>query len=62
MSPIKERAKQLIEQMSDEAVSELIEDLEDALELERAIAREGNAAGVPLDDFLDDLKRQGKLS
>jgi hypothetical protein len=62
MSPIKERAKQLIEQMSDEAVSELIEDLEDALELGRAIAREGNAAGVPLDDFLDDLKRQGKLS
>jgi hypothetical protein len=35
MSALKERAKQLIDQLPDEVVSQLLEDLEDALDLER---------------------------
>ncbi len=61
MSPLKERAKQLIEQMPDEAVARLIEDLEDALELRQALAEEGDAPGVPLEEFVKQLQAEGKL-
>jgi len=62
MSALKERAKKLIDQLPDETISQLIEDLEDALELERAVAEEGGQPGIPLEKFLGQLKREGKLS
>ncbi len=61
MSALKERAKQLIDQLPDKVVAQLLEDLEDILDLERAIAEEGNQPGVPLEQFLEELKREGKL-
>jgi hypothetical protein len=61
MSTVKERAKQLIEQLPDEAVTELLEDLEDALELKKAIAEEGDRPGVPLEKLIEQLKIEGKL-
>jgi hypothetical protein len=62
MSALKERAKKLIDQLPDEIISQLIEDLEDALELEQAVAEEGDQPGIPLEELLDQLKREGKLS
>lgn len=61
MSAIKELAKQLIDQLPDKTVAELIEDLEDALDLEKAIAEEGDQPGIPLEEFIKQLKREGKL-
>lgn len=61
MSVLKERAKQLIDQLPDKVVAQLLEDLEDILDLEQAIAEEGNQAGMPLEQFLEELKREGKL-
>jgi len=61
MSTVKERAKQLIEQLPDEVVTELLEDLEDALELKKAIAEEEDQPGVPLEEFIEQLKIEGKL-
>jgi hypothetical protein len=55
MSAIKERAKQLIDQLPDKVVAQLLDDLEDILDLERAIAEEGNQPGMPLEQFLTDL-------
>ncbi len=61
MSAIKERAKKLIEQLPDEVVAELLEDLEDMLDLERAIAEEGDKPGIPLEDLIKELEAEGKL-
>lgn len=61
MSALKERAKQLIDQLPDSVIAQLLEDLEDALDLERAIAEEGNEPGMSLEQFLEELKREGKL-
>ena len=61
MSAVKERAKQLIDQLPDEVVTELLEDLEDAVELKKAIAEEGDQPGVPLEEFIEKLKAAGKL-
>ncbi|MCS6903011.1 MAG: hypothetical protein NZO41_01890 [Candidatus Bipolaricaulota bacterium] len=61
MSALKERAKQLIDQLPDKVVAQLLEDLEDILDLEQAIAQEGNQPGMPLEQFLEELKREGKL-
>jgi len=61
MSAVKERAKQLIDQLPDEVVTELLEDLEDAVELKKAIAEEGDQPGVPLEEFIEKLKAEGKL-
>jgi len=61
MSAIKERAKQLIDQLPDEVVSHLLEDLEDALDLEQAIAAEGQLPGIPLHEFIEQLRQEGKL-
>ncbi|MFN4219044.1 MAG: hypothetical protein ACK4HB_07180 [Candidatus Bipolaricaulia bacterium] len=61
MSTLKERAKQLIDQLPDKVVAQLLEDLEDILDLERAIAEEGDQPGIPLEQFLEELKREGKL-
>jgi hypothetical protein len=62
MSALKERAKQLIDQLPDEVVSQLLEDLEDALDLEQAIAAEGHQPGIPLHEFIEQLRQEGKLS
>lgn len=56
MSPLKERAKELIDQLADEAVAKLIEDLEDALELKEAIDEESHEPGIPLEGFAKQLK------
>ena len=61
MSAIKERAKQLIDQLPEETVAQLLEDLEDMLDLERAIAEEKDQPGVPLEEFIEQLKAEGKL-
>jgi len=61
MSTVKERAKQLIDQLPDEVVTELLKDLEDALELKKAIAEEGDRPGVPLEKLIEQLKIEGKL-
>ena len=61
MSAVKDRAKQLIEQLPDEVVTEQIEDLEDALELKKAIAEEGDRPGVPLEELIAQPKTAGKL-
>jgi hypothetical protein len=64
MSALKERAKQLIDQLPDEVVSQLLEDLEDALDLEdleKAIAAEGHQPGIPLHEFsLEQLRPRGE--
>jgi hypothetical protein len=62
MSALKERAKQLIDQLPDEIVSQLLEDLEDAFDLEQAIAAEGHQPGIPLREFMEQLRQEGKLS
>ena len=61
MSAVKDRAKQLIEQLPDEVVTEQIEDLEDALELKKAIAEEGDRPGVLLEELIAQPKTAGKL-
>lgn len=61
MSALKERAKQIIDQLPDKVVAQLLEDLEDILDLEQAIAEEGDQPGMPLEQFLEELKREGKL-
>lgn len=62
MSALKERAKQLIDQLPEEIVSQLIEDLEDELDLARALAEEGDQPGIALEEFIEQLKGEGKLS
>jgi hypothetical protein len=62
MSALKERAKQLIDQLPDEVVSQLLEDLEDALDLEKAIAAERHQPSIPLREFMEQLCQEGKLS
>jgi len=59
MSTVKDRAKQLIDQLSDEVVIELLEDLEDALDLERAIAQSDPRKAIELRKFLQMLKEEG---
>ncbi len=61
MSAVKDRAKQLIEQLPDEVVTEQIEDLEDALELKKAIAEEGDRPEVLLEELIAQPKTAGKL-
>jgi replicative superfamily II helicase len=59
MSALKERAKQLIDQLPDEVVSQLLEDLEDALDLEEAIATSDPSQAVELHEFLRRLRAEG---
>ena len=61
MSALKERAKELIDRLPEELVSRLIEDIEDMIELERAIAEEAEKPGVPLEQLLRELEGEGKL-
>jgi len=61
MSAVKNRAKQLIEQLPDETVTELLEDLEDTLELKKAIAEEGDRLEVLLEELISQPKTAGKL-
>lgn len=60
MSTVKDRAKQLIDQLPDEAVIELLEDLEDVLDLERAIAQSDPRKAVELREFLQMLKEEAR--
>ncbi|GEM_PF-1946995 len=59
MSAIKERAKQLIDQLPEETVAQLLEDLEDMLDLERAIAESDPDKAIELREFLRQLKEEG---
>jgi hypothetical protein len=59
MSALKEQAKRLIDQLPEDAVCTLLEDLEDALGLERAIAESDPAHAVELREFLRQLKAEG---
>jgi len=61
MSALKERVKELIDRLPEELVSRLIEDIEDMIELERAIAEEEEKPGVPLEQLLRELEAEGKL-
>ncbi len=55
MSAVKERVKQLI----DEVVLELLEDFEDAIDLEQAIAQSDPDKTIELHEFLRMLKAEG---
>lgn len=61
MSAIKERAKALIDELPDEVVDQLLEDLEDMIDLERAIAEEGDKPGILLEDLIKELEAEGKV-
>ena len=60
MSVVKERVKQLIDQLPDEVVLELLEDFEDATDLEQAIARSNPDEAIELREFLRMLKAEGR--
>ncbi|MCS6936255.1 MAG: hypothetical protein NZ610_01715 [Candidatus Bipolaricaulota bacterium] len=59
MSALKERAKQLIDRLPDTVVAQLLEDLEDLLDLEQAIAESDPTKAVELREFLRQLKAEG---
>ena len=59
MSTIKERAKQIIDELPEETVAQLLEDLEDMLDLERAIAESDPSKALELREFLRQLKKEG---
>jgi SMC interacting uncharacterized protein involved in chromosome segregation len=62
MSAVKERVKQLIDQLPDEVVLELLEDFEDAIDLEQAIAQSNPEEAIELHEFLRMLKAEGHLA
>ena len=59
MSVVKERVKQLVDQLPDEVVLELLEDFEDAIDLEQAIAQSDPDRAIELREFLRMLKAEG---
>jgi hypothetical protein len=56
MSALKEEAKHLIDQLPEDAVRTLLEDLEDVLDLEEAIAESDPKQAIELREFLRRLK------
>ena len=60
MSAVKERVKQLIDQLPDEVVLELLEDFEDANDLEQAIAQSNPDKAIELREFLRMLRSEGR--
>lgn len=56
MSALKERAKRLIDQLPENAIRTLLEELQDELDLERAIAESDPNQAVELCQFLRQLK------
>lgn len=58
MSALKEQAKRLIDQLPEDAVRTLLEDVEDTLDLEQAIADADPAQAVELREFLRRLKTE----
>jgi len=60
MSVVKERVKQLIDQLPDEVILELLEDIEDATDLEQAIAQSNPDKAIELREFLRMLKAEGR--
>lgn len=56
MSALKERAKRLIDQLPEDAIRTLLEELQDELDLERAIAESDPNQAVELRQFLRQLK------
>jgi len=60
MSVVKERVKQLVDQLPDEVVLELLEDFEDAIDLEQAIAQSDPDKAIELREFLRMLKAEGR--
>jgi len=59
MSVVKERVKQFIDQLPDEVVLKLLEDFEDATDLEQAIAQSNPGKAIELREFLRMLKAEG---
>lgn len=59
MSVVKERVKQFIDQLPDEVVLKLLEDFEDATDLEQAIAQSNPDKAIELREFLRMLKTEG---
>lgn len=59
MSVVKERVKQFIDQLPDEVVLKLLEDFEDATDLEQAIAQSNPDKAIELREFLRMLKAEG---
>ena len=60
MSVVKERVKKLIDQLPDEVVLELLEDFEDAIDLEQAIAQSNPDKAIELREFLRMLRSEGR--
>jgi len=60
MSVVKERVKQLIDQLPDEVVLELLEDFEDVTDLEQAIAQSNPDKAIELREFLRMLRSEGR--
>lgn len=60
MSVVKERVKQLIDQLPDEVILDLLEDFEDATDLEQAIAQSNPDKAIELREFLRMLKAEGR--
>jgi len=60
MSVVKEHVKQLVDQLPDEVVLELLEDFEDAIDLEQAIAQSDPDKAIELREFLRMLKAEGR--
>ena len=56
MSALKERAKRLIDQLPEDAIRTLLEELQDELDLERAIAESDPNQAVELRQFLRQLR------
>jgi hypothetical protein len=59
VSGVKERAKELIDRLPDEVVTDL---LEESLDFEKAIAEFDPTKGVELREFLRTLKEEGHPS
>jgi hypothetical protein len=58
MSALKEQAKRLIDELPEDALRTLLEDFEDALDLEQAIAESDPGRAVELREFLRRLKAE----
>jgi len=56
MSVLKDQAKQLIDRLPEDTIRTLLEDLEDALDLEQAIAHSDPTQALELREFLRQLR------
>lgn len=65
MSPLKEKAKALIDQLPEDAVhkilQEFVEDLEDIIDLEKAIQESNPDEAIEVNEFLRQLKAENNV-